>query len=492
MAATSACVDGLPPEIVSQIFDHLSTRAPSEVLLHEQPREDMFLSTSNSSSSHSENGLQRPERSADLKSVSRVSKRWRTLALPSLFRHVLWQPKVTSLSVFDLQPIPLLQFLLSNSLDHYVTTFTLLVDYSETEIYPADFPRQMRTADLEWLWDRLFSVIDPSRFTIIAPPSTLAAFLNRMLFLDDAWSFDIPYHILSLARPGRKAKTPGCSLVPTRGLPLSASLSPELVKSDAALTEATNAKIETMRSSQPSRANAPAERHRPCKTTDAPTSPLFILRPWTSILLNEGSSIRAYQTYEFFLRQPPSMLSALLGIGEYPNNQPLLPSTITDFNYIAIFPLASHVQTLLSDLPKLDRLFVQLTPRPTNQVLQDQKAMKNIDMADLWMERNTAYSHLFAELTQAEPHNNWASLKVFESGDAADKESWNMALDFLKRSGINNWIAERDGVLVKVDEAGNPEQSASTAEHHLLREESLNGSLLSVAPSLLYAHHISG
>jgi hypothetical protein len=201
-------------------------------------------------------------------------------------------------------------------------------------------------------------------------------------------------------------------------------------------------------------------------------------------LLNEGSSIRAYQTYEFFLRQPPSMLSALLGTGEHPNNHALLPSTIVDFNYIAVFPLASHVHTLLSNLPKLDRLFIQLTPRPSNQILQDHKAMKNIDMADLWMERNTAYSHLFAELTQAEPQGNWRTLKVFESGDAADKESWNMAVDFLKRSDVTNWAVERDGVLVKTGDDGQPSQLSGTVVHHLLGEESLNVHILSVTPHL--------
>jgi hypothetical protein len=214
----------------------------------------------------------------------------------------------------------------------------------------------------------------------------------------------------------------------------------------------------------------------------APASPLFTIRPWTSILLNEGSSIRAYQTYEFFLRQPPSMLSALLGTGEYPNNQALIPSTIVDFNYIAVFPLASHVQTLLENMPKLDRLFIQLTPRPSNQILQDQRAMKNIDMADLWMERNTAYSHLFAKLTQFEPQGSWEGLKVFESGDAADKESWNMAVDFLKRSNITNWIVETDGVLVKIGEKDESTQTSGSVVHHLLDDEFLNSALLSVHP----------
>jgi hypothetical protein len=175
------------------------------------------------------------------------------------------------------------------------------------------------------------------------------------------------------------------------------------------------------------------------------------------------------------------MLSALLGTGEYPNDQPLLPPTIKDLNYIAIFPLSSHVHNLLIHLPKVDRLFLQLTPRPGNQILQDPEATKQINLADLWMERNTAYSHLFSELTQPIPQENWASLKLFESGDAADKESWDMAVAFLERSQIQSWKPERDGVIVKVGMDGDAERPNDMAAHQLPSEESSDDwTLLSV------------
>jgi hypothetical protein len=490
MASFASTAD-LPPEILSQIFSYLYSPAPSDSVLHEQPHGDMLrgnLATAENSSTQltgSQSGA-----STHLKCISRVSRQWRTIILPTLFSSVLWRPQMTSLSASNLDPVPMLHFIQENGLNRHVTTFTLAVDFAENELDAVKLPRQTLPSDLELVWNHIFAVIDPLRFTIIAPPTTLAAFLNRMLFLADAWSFDIPYHILSLARPTREGK---------HTEPEKSDLSVDLSKLSLAGT--------AKRRETPS---GPASTVNTCHKEVLVPSPLFTLRPWTSILLNEGSSIRAYQTYEFFLRQPPSMLSALLGIGEYPNNEPLLPPTITDFNYIAIFPLASHIHTLLLHLPRLDRLFVQLTPRPSNQILQDQHAMRNIDMADLWMERNTAYSYLFAALTgsgsgsdsdsddddndteqQQSPHRgNWPALRIFESGDAADKESWNMAVDFLRRSGIENWVVERDGVLVRTggddedngggDRAVSSGGVAATAVHHLLSEESLDRNPLSV------------
>ncbi|ORY68898.1 uncharacterized protein BCR38DRAFT_424634 [Pseudomassariella vexata] len=445
-AQASTTVHSLPPEILSHVFGFLAGAAPSEAL-HGQPSDDMLAANI---------------RTQNLKAISLVSRQWRSIVLPQLYRNIVWRPEVSSLSNLSLQPVALLRFILDNALASYVSTFTMLVTFAEDEIDARQIPHQIRPADLEWLWDRLFSVIDPLRFTVIAPPTTLAALLNRMLFLDDAWSFNIPYHVLSLARPARTS-TPG--------------------RSAETLTIHSHPAELKVSSSSPSSAGPPSSTSAPsapsCKTPEpAPPCALFNLRPWTSILLNEGSSTRVYSSYEFFLRSPPSILSALLGFGEYPNNAPLLPGTIVDFNYIAIFPLSSHFYTLISNLPKVDRLFVQLTPRPGNQLLQDRTAMKNVDMADLWMERNTSYSYLIGQLTVPTPADNWATLKVFESGDAADKESWDMAVNFLERSGVKDWKTQRDGVLVKLDEGKTEMPSgAGMVAHHLLGNDTFDGTI---------------
>jgi hypothetical protein len=162
------------------------------------------------------------------------------------------------------------------------------------------------------------------------------------------------------------------------------------------------------------------------------------------------------------------MLGALLGCEEHPNDKPLIPPTVIDFNYIAIFPLSSHFEMLLQNLPRLDRLFVQLTPRPGNSILDNEDEMKHIDPADLWMERNTAYSFLMRQLTfETSPQTNWSHLRVFESGDAADREAWEMAVSFLASSGVQDWKAEKEGVFVR--HVPDEEQHGSPIRGHQLQ-----------------------
>ncbi|KAI0179422.1 hypothetical protein GGR52DRAFT_305944 [Hypoxylon sp. FL1284] len=463
-------MDRIPPEILLHISDFLDGAAPSQTRLHDEPRHDML------------DDRVLPK----LKTASLVCKAWRILALPSLFRHILWRPKMSSLRAFTLNPISLLRFLDDHKLGRGVTSFTLIVDFEDKEANSKRITPVIRTVDLEWLWDQLFSVIDPLRFTMIAPPSTLAAFMSRMLFLDDAWSFGIPYHILSLARATRD---------PLRGKSSGHHLETHL--SDLHISTFEQSAARASQSSW-SAAAAGASTSSPSTSTSctvrsrkAPACPLFTARPWTSLLLNEGSSIKVYKTYEFFLRQPPSMLGALLGCEEYPNDTPLLPPTVTDLNYVAIFPLSSHFETLLRHLPPLDRLFVQLTPRPGNGILQDRDETAHVDLADLWLERNTAYSCIVRELTtdpsalddagHGHDHNrSWTALRVFESGDAADQEAWEMAVKFVERES-EAWRVEREGVFVKRDADGNtPSPVGSEVDGHAGAAASGQGQLLSV------------
>lgn len=251
-------MDLVPPEIVLQILEYLDEPAPSEACLHDQPSLDLFTTKPGYAN-------------APLKAASCVSRSWRTLALPSLFRHVLWKPKVNSLSAFTLNPIPLRHFLDKNGLARGVVGFTMIVDYHEPGASEYQFAPQIRTADLEWLWDQLFSAIDPLRFTIVARPITLAALLSRMLYLDDAWSFDMPYHILSLSRATRQAAFEE--------------------NADGILRpEATQATQLAAPSASPTPRRPAAS--SPYRSRKAPPCPLFTARPWTSLLLNEGSSTK--------------------------------------------------------------------------------------------------------------------------------------------------------------------------------------------------------
>ncbi|KAK7755751.1 hypothetical protein SLS62_002364 [Diatrype stigma] len=485
-------INDMPPEILLQIFYFLESPSLSETRLHDQPS-GTLLDTE-------------PELRW-LGPASLVCKTWRSLALPKLFRHVLWRPQVSSLSAFTLNPIPLLRFLEDHGLERSVRTFTLVVDFADEWADTHRRTPQIRSVDLEWFWDQIFSVVDPLRFTIIAPPTTLAAFLSRMLFLDDAWSFDMPYHILSLSRTEREDQDPfsGRSQVDASlsGLGTSAAKSDgsEGSKSHLAAAAAVNAAATT--GSSGNATSSSSSSCRPSRRRRAPPCPLFTARRWTGLLLNEGSSTKVYRTYEFFLRRPPSMLGALLGCEEWPNDAPLVPPSVVDLSYVAIFPLSAQVRMLLEHLPRIDRLFVQLGPASASsrRLLEDPAEMRHVDPADLWMERDSAYSYLIREISTApvalppspspspspqatsaaaaaaaaaparppsaltsgrDSRRNWALLRVFESGD--DKEAMDLACRSLVDRPLRGWRIEGDGrVFVKCGYDNENEAGAATA-----------------------------
>lgn len=58
---------------------------------------------------------------------------------------------------------------------------------------------------------------------------------------------------------------------------------------------------------------------------------------------------------------------------------------------------------------------------------------------------------------------NWRYLQVFESGDAADRESWDMAVEYVRHLGAE-WRVEREGVFVK-RQPGEDENDANHEGH---------------------------
>ena len=58
---------------------------------------------------------------------------------------------------------------------------------------------------------------------------------------------------------------------------------------------------------------------------------------------------------------------------------------------------------------------------------------------------------------------NWRYLQVFESGDAADRESWDMAVEYVRHFGAE-WKVEREGVFVKC-QPGEDENNANHESH---------------------------
>ncbi|KAK7744675.1 hypothetical protein SLS53_003564 [Cytospora paraplurivora] len=368
-----ATISSLPTEMLAHIFSFLDAPAPSDLRLHDQPKAHMFKNPNISSQ--------------NLKNLSLVSHQWRATVLPLLFRHAVLYLDNLDLARIEqarAEPgaIPLLPFVRANHLKPYIHTLTLVVAKS-TRGRPVDgavalhppgegsghYPHSAETAgplslaggekdvayyeDSNWLWDLLFDVVDPLRFTIVVSPRMLASLLARMLFLGDEWSFSQSHHLLSLSRSGRTPTTLS-----------NAGVEPQQKRY---AVEAETALSSTL----------PASASTACPPRRVPCS-LFTIRAWDAILLNEGSSTRVYKTYEYFHKRPPSVLGALLGAEGFPNDEPLIPPSVRELSYVAIFPLSSHFNTLVQNLPRIDRLFVQLVPR--NDILDDRREMEHLDM----------------------------------------------------------------------------------------------------------------
>ncbi len=118
---------------------------------------------------------------------------------------------------------------------------------------------------------------------------------------------------------------------------------------------------------------------------------LLHARPWTSVLINEGSSLKAYTTYEYWLRSTPSPIYAL----NDPSRFTTFISNLRSFSFVAIFPTYSHVEHalhLVKQMHHLQSLFLKLIPEPDSTVLNDEieEAKGHLDINDPWNEFDTS------------------------------------------------------------------------------------------------------
>ena len=186
-------------------------------------------------------------------------------------------------------------------------------------------------------WARLLNRVPVRTLTVVAAPEVFAELAGIHAWSNDAWAFDMPFQILRLEQ------TP----------------------------EAARAKI------------------------DYDDLPNFLTaRPWTGMAFNEGSSISAYTTYEFFLRRTPSLLTALLFNNSAAGDT--LFANLLSFHFIAIFPFYNHVDEVLKcirKMLKLERLFVKLCPEPGSTAFHDEIELAGgaMDVHDPWNECETSW-----------------------------------------------------------------------------------------------------
>lgn len=386
--------------------------------------------------------------SSDLKNASLVCSLWRQLLLPSLFRHVVW--KVQSITrpppdhkdaLSEVPQLDFLRFLDREGISSQVDGLTIVIDYPEANIgedlthhnsfgiLPSHCPASSTEADggeqeqssssrpdrwltdNNWLWHTVFDQLDLLRITLIGSPGTLAALLGRPVDLSGAQVYSQRFHILSLSRPSRPSPSEkGSPRASNQALPSS-----QLPTSD----------VNT--------------RSYPCD--------LFSIRNWSSFLVNEGSFVKVFSTYDFFNHAPPSLLPALLDASD-PSMKPLL-TTLHTFSYIAIFPLTSHISgVLLPNIPPVEHFFVQLTPRSVN-LDEDEYRQPAMEFCDLLLERNTNYANIFTSIFAPEPLGIWRRLRIFQSGDVNDTEAWEQAVRYVVFSAGKKWKIAGKGFFVK-------------------------------------------
>ncbi|KAL1594268.1 hypothetical protein SLS59_008892 [Nothophoma quercina] len=210
------------------------------------------------------------------------------------------------------------------------------IEYALRHVSTADAPLARAVAEI---WAQVFSCLEPTRVVVAAPPATLAGLLDTQMLSSDTWAFDMKLHYIELVQTS----------------PLG---------------------LDHVKSSPNCRPWNSALVHR---------------RPWTHIGYNEGSSITAYSTYEYHLKQSPKMLYLIL-MRLAKEVDPCC--NITSFSFTGIFPFATNVTSIIRALhriPTLRNITFQLAPGPENNLLGQPDRMGRAQSGDFWLEWTESY-----------------------------------------------------------------------------------------------------
>lgn len=348
----SCALELLPNELLDQIVFYLTSEPPSPGGLHRAPDRQITQS-----------------QNKQLKHLAQCSSHLLDLVRPRLFAH----------ACLDLKDESAFQaFMVESDLSRYVTSLVAITE-----------DPSLIQADQHW-WQRVLRYLDPTRITVLGPPTFIGNILNTRIMDGHNWSFDIHLQTLQLERDGP-------SVPPF----------PELDDCDS----------------------------------------LLLARPWTSMSFNESSSLKAYNHYEYFLSRVPSVVGEWgfqLNPQEFPPaHLSAMLGRLTSFSYTAIFPFYNHVKLVLDSLsvmPNLQVLSVQLAPEEHNHVLEMEQR-GSLDPNDPWTELSTSYSLIGFEVRNKE------SLVEFQSRDFAfEAIREELALELDANLGDTNWAPEGNGV----------------------------------------------
>ncbi|KAL8994825.1 MAG: hypothetical protein Q9188_006957 [Gyalolechia gomerana] len=129
---------------------------------------------------------------------------------------------------------------------------------------------------------------------------------------------------------------------------------------------------------------------------------LLRLRPWTEMVLNEGSCIKVYSVYEYYSKVPPSILY-WHHERQWVETSPSLLPQLQHISFVCLFPLPGHAAELARVLrccPALISLSTQFTPAADarHDVLEDASQVGKANISDLWIETAQAYRKLATEI----------------------------------------------------------------------------------------------
>ncbi|PYI10427.1 hypothetical protein BO78DRAFT_394178 [Aspergillus sclerotiicarbonarius CBS 121057] len=248
-------------------------------------------------------------------------------------------------------------------------------------------------------WRQVLDCLDPLRITVIAPPPFLAVMLDTQIMDGHSWAFEVPFQILQLQQKSRVCD-------------------PAL-----ALTKQSAGLLET--------------------------------RAWSSFDFNESSSLRAYNHYEYFLFQVPSLFNkwgTVASTRPFSERLPLSRSfrSLKLFRYTAVFPFYNHVKLLLDAVELMTNLrsfSIQLAPSPTDKTTElEQRG--SMDPSDPWMEITTGYSLVAHTVRNM---GNTASLVKFHTSDY-DFEGLRLELSPILSDVLDNreWVHDGHCTWIKV------------------------------------------
>lgn len=274
-----------------------------------------------------------------VKNLSLTCQRLRILCLRTLFTNVKLPLTSLGLSLSTERSISFLQ-------DHdlvrgieSVLFYQVASDVIDNEYDYVNMPRCNMESQVLWV----LSQLNPPAIIIMLPPSCFQELMPYDLRESDDWAFQIPYQVLHFTRS--TDMPPACASV-----------------------------------------------------SDSQDNSILNMRSWSHCTFNEGSSIRAYSTYEYFHKHVPSIFTPI-------NEQKMIDAVwrtlpyLTSFDYVAIFPFqVRHIQQFCNFLtaaaPNLRHLRTRLSPTRGNGVLDDKEAMGTCQRTDLWSEFENWYAYL--------------------------------------------------------------------------------------------------